>query len=75
MEHEEHLEEDFIENDITKIMIDNLHELGYKAEKIEDIDGPYYSYYFSGASRIAESVCCIKIEGLEFDCMQILIRG
>lgn len=56
-------------------MIDNLHELGYKAEKIEDIGGPYYSYYFSGASRIVESVCCIKIEGLEFDCMQILIRG
>ncbi|RMF30697.1 MAG: hypothetical protein D6752_03580 [Candidatus Nitrosothermus koennekii] len=68
-------EQEYIESDIVKIMLEHLHELGYDAELIPDLKGPYYSYYFSGSQRIVDSICCIKIKGMEFDCMQILARG
>lgn len=80
-EHKEHElehgeeEEEYIETDISKIMLEHLRSLGYDAELVEDVKGPYYSYYFSGTQRMVESVCCIKIKGMNFDCMQILIRG
>lgn len=77
MEHEQihHEEEEYIEGDIAEIMRYHLESLGYKVDRLEDLPPPYYSYYFSGASRIVNSVCCIKIKDLEFDCVQILTRG
>ena len=68
-------QEEYIESDVTKIMLEHLHQLGYEAEFIEDIKGPYYSYHFSGSPKVVDSICCIKIKGAEFDCMQILTRG
>lgn len=68
------MEEEYIETDVVKIMLEHLQELGYDAEIIEDLKGPYYSYYF-GPQRIVDSVCCIKIKGMEFDCIQVLTRG
>ncbi len=73
MEHDH--DEEYVEEDVAKIMLEHLHSLGYDAELVQDLEGPYYSDYFSSASRIVESVCCIKIKGMEFDCMQILVRG
>ena len=68
-------QEEYIETDIVKIMLEHLRELGYETELTNDIKGPYYSYYFSGSQRVVDSICCIKIKGAEFDCMQIVTRG
>ncbi len=69
-EHEEHHDNDYLENDIGKRFLKHLHELGYEAEIIKDSE-----IDLSNLNRLTECVSSIKIKGMEFDLIQILTRG
>ncbi len=77
-ENEKEEEEEYLESDMRMILLTHLRRLGldaYIASDREVEEGPYYSYYFTSIPRIVTSVCCIKVNGMNFDCINLLARG
>ncbi len=74
-------EEDYLETeDVRKLFFEHLKSLGKDAELIDigklDIEKkPYYSFYFSGRSRMVDNVGCIKVKGQNFDYIHLLRLG
>ncbi|MCS7140561.1 MAG: hypothetical protein NZ888_00050 [Candidatus Nitrosocaldus sp.] len=69
---------EYLESDIRMLLLNRLRELGldaYMASDREVEEGPYYSYYFTSMPRMVTSVCCIKVNGMNFDCINLLVRG
>ncbi len=71
-------EEEYLESDIRIILLNHLRRLGLDAYVVSDREieeGPYYSYYFTSIPRVVTNVCCIKVNGMNFDCINLLVRG
>lgn len=71
-------EDEYLQSDIRAVLLDHLRRLGLDAYIASDRDveeGPYYSYYFTSMPRIVTSVCCIKVNNMNFDCINLLVRG
>ncbi len=70
--------EEYLESDVRVILLTHLRGLGldaYISSDREVEEGPYYSYYFTSMPRIVTNVCCIKVSGMNFDCINLLTRG
>lgn len=70
--------EEYLESDIRMVLLNHLRKLGldaYIASDREVEGGPYYSYYFTSIPRIVTSVCCIRVNDMNFDCINLLTRG
>ena len=70
----------YLETDVRKIFLEHLKRFGIDAEFVDprksDIEKqPYYSFYFSGTSRMVDSMGCIKVRGKNFDYIHIVRRG
>ncbi len=77
-EHKGEGEEEYLESDIRIILLNHLRRLGLDAYIVSDKEveeGSYYSYYFASSPRVVTSVCCIKVNGMNFDCINLLVRG
>lgn len=71
-------EKEYLESDIRIILLNHLRRLGLDAYIVSDKEveeGSYYSYYFTSSPRVVTSVCCIKVNGMNFDCINLLVRG
>ncbi|MEM2760000.1 MAG: hypothetical protein QXU32_04260 [Nitrososphaerales archaeon] len=72
-------EEEYIETDIRKIIIQNLKQLGLDAhfvEKSEVERPPYYSGFFAGSIfRMVDSMGTVAIKGQNFDYIHVVRRG
>ncbi|MFN4336573.1 MAG: hypothetical protein ACK4FV_03190 [Candidatus Nitrosocaldus sp.] len=74
----EKVDEEYLESDIRMMLLTHLRRLGLDAYITSDREveeGPYYSYYFTSIPRIVTSVCCIKVNGMNFDCINLVTRG
>jgi len=77
MEHEE----EYLETDVRRIILDNLKHLRVEAEFVEPtiLNGKkprYYSGFFSGTVLDpANSIALLKVKGRNFDYIQIVRRG
>ncbi|MEM4145957.1 MAG: hypothetical protein QXI69_07880, partial [Candidatus Nitrosocaldus sp.] len=70
--------EEYLESDIRIILLNHLRRLGLDAYVVSDREveeGQHYSYYFTSIPRVVTNVCCIKVNGMNFDCINLLVRG
>ncbi len=70
---EEHGDNDYLESDICKRLLKELHALGYDAELITLEDKHLIN--LSELRMLTEHISYIKIKGMAFDYIQILTRG
>ncbi len=77
-EEEVEKKEEYIDTDVISKIIKQLKGLGINAsiaDAAEVNDDSYYSYYFTSMPRVVTSIGYIKVEGMNFDYIQILARG
>jgi hypothetical protein len=70
--------EEYFDTDIINKVIKQLKALGIDAsisDAMDVNDRQYYSYYFTSMPRVVTSIGYIKVEGMNFDYIQILARG
>ncbi len=70
--------EEYFDTDVISKVIKQLKALGIDASisYATDVnDHQYYSYYFTSMPRVVTSIGYIKVEGMNFDYIQILARG
>jgi hypothetical protein len=71
-------EEEYFDTDVISKVIKQLKALGIDAsisDAMDVNDHQYYSYYFTSMPRVVTSIGYIKVEGMNFDYIQILARG
>lgn len=75
--HNAHTEE-YLETDVRAKILEQLKSLGIDASIAERVDvksDSYYSYYFTSMPRVVTSIGYIRVEGMNFDYIQILTKG
>ncbi len=73
-------EEEYLETDVRKILLEHLRHLGFDAElidrgKAEVEKPPYYSFHRSGTPLMVDTEGCIKVKGRNFDHIHLVRRG
>lgn len=73
-------DEEYLETDIRKIVLNNLKNLGVDADfdsgKLDIEKPPYYSGIFAGSIfRMVDNVGTIRVKGQNFDYVHIVRRG
>ncbi len=74
--HNAHTE--YLETDVRAKILEQLKSLGIDASIAERVDvksDSYYSYYFTSMPRVVTSIGYIRVEGMNFDYIQILTKG
>lgn len=72
-------EEEYLETDVRKIVLEHLQSLGVGAELLEpgksDVEKPpFYSFYFAGTARMVDSEGCIEVKNRNFRYVHIVRR-
>lgn len=73
-------EEEYLETDVRKILLEHLKSLGMDAEiveqgKTEVEKPPYYSFHLSATPIMVDNMGCIKVNGKNFDYVHVIRRG
>ncbi len=73
-------EKEYLETDVRKILLGHLKHLGIESEFVDSGKSgiekqPFFSFYFSGTSRMVDNMGCLKVRGKNFDYIHIIRRG